>query len=391
MQADQFSLRRLLNSIRNAQRQKKPFDRNLGKLTQQLEKSIERRQHRASLVPKINWPDELPVVGRRQEIAEAVRDHQVVVVCGETGSGKSTQLPKIALELGRGIGGVIGHTQPRRIAARSVATRIAEELKVQPGKEVGYRIRFNDSSGPNTLIRLMTDGIMLAETQSDRFLDQYDTIIVDEAHERSLNIDFLLGYLKRLLPKRKDLRLIITSATIDAERFAAHFGTNDSPAPVLTVEGRTYPVETRYRPLDEEIDRSDASGNWAKNQPNEQRPQERDWLDGVTDAIDEVAEKDSGHILVFLPTERDIREADKKLSGRRYPGDSPKHPTQVVPLFGRLSMADQTKVFQPYQHRRIVLATNVAESSLTVPGIRYVVDTGTYLTLRIARSSSETF
>ena len=388
MRADQFVLRRLLRAIQNSQKSNKPFDRNLQKLTAQLERSVQLRERRATAVPKITFPEDLPVVARQDDIAAAIRDHQVIVVCGETGSGKSTQLPKIALQLGRGISGVIGHTQPRRIAARSIATRLAEELNCEVGKQVGYRIRFNDASGPNTMIRLMTDGIMLAETQSDRFLDQYDTIIVDEAHERSLNIDFLLGYLKRLLPKRKDLRVIITSATIDADRFANHFSTHDRPAPVLLIEGRTYPVEVRYQPLDE----ASSESGWP-NKPLKSgvygKPgfsaDERDWLDGITDAIEELAEIDSGHILVFLPTERDIREADRKLGGRKFPGDTSQHPTQVVPLFGRLSMADQTKVFQPYQHRRIVLATNVAESSLTVPGIRYVVDTGT---ARISRYSA---
>lgn len=381
MRADQFELRRLLRSIRSAEKAKKPFDRNLGKLNALLERSLKLRERRAAAVPKISYPEDLPVVGRRDEIAEAIRENQVVVVCGETGSGKSTQLPKIALELGRGIGGVIGHTQPRRIAARSIASRLAEELKCELGKQVGYSIRFNNASGPETLIRLMTDGIMLAETQTDRFLDQYDTIIIDEAHERSLNIDFLMGYLKRLLPKRKDLRLVITSATIDAERFAEHFSDRDGkPAPVLLVEGRTYPVDIRYRPFEDDDDSKPAKKPGAPKSRDD-----RDWLDGVEDAIEEVAIADNGHILVFLPTERDIREADKRLSGRMYPGDSPKTRTQVVPLFGRLSMADQTKVFQPYQHRRIVLATNVAESSLTVPGIRYVIDTGT---ARISRYSA---
>ena len=294
----------------------------------------------------------------------------MTVVCGETGSGKSTQLPKIALDLGRGTGGVIGHTQPRRIAARSIANRLADELKCSLGQQVGYRIRFTDTSGPQTLIRLMTDGIMLAETQSDRFLEQYDTIIVDEAHERSLNIDFLLGYLRRLLPKRRDLRIIVTSATIDAERFANFFATPDNQVPVVQVEGRTWPVEMRYQPLEGD----DASRN-----------SERDWLDGITDAVDELASESHGHILVFLPTERDIREAEKRLGGHRFPGDSAAHPTQVVSLYGRLSMADQARVFQSYQYRRIVLATNVAESSVTVPGIRAVVDTGT---ARISRYSA---
>ena len=384
MGADQFSLRRLLNSIRRAEKSGKPCDRNLAKLKSQLERSVQLRERRFNTMPQISWPEDLPVVGRRDDIAAAIRDNQVIVVCGETGSGKSTQLPKIALELGRGIGGVIGHTQPRRIAARSIATRLAEELGCEVGKQVGYRIRFHDASGPNTLIRLMTDGIMLAETQSDPFLHQYDTIIIDEAHERSLNIDFLLGYLKRLLPRRRDLRLIITSATIDADRFAAHFGTNGKRAPVLLVEGRTYPVEIRYQPLEEIREASSVPGK-------SQKPaaagsgSERDWMDGLSDAIEELSLLDHGHILVFLPTERDIREADRILGGRKYAGDSTRHPTQVVPLFGRLSMADQTKVFRPYQHRRIVLATNVAESSLTVPGIRYVVDTGT---ARISRYSA---
>lgn len=372
MLVDQFALRRSIRSIQNAQKAKKPFDRSLEKLTARLEKSVRLREQRAQSVPKITYPADLPVAGRKDEIAAAIDKHQVIVVCGETGSGKSTQLPKIALELGRGIAGTIGHTQPRRIAARSIATRLAEELKCEVSKQVGYRIRFNDASGPQTLIRLMTDGIMLAETQSDRFLEQYDTIIVDEAHERSLNIDFLLGYLKRLLPKRPDLRIIITSATIDAERFAEHFSTNGKPAPVILVKGRTYPVDLQYRPLEH-----------GTNEDGETI--ERDWLDAVVDATHELASNDNGHMLVFLPTERDIREVDKRLSGQRYPGDSPKLPTQIVPLFGRLSMADQAKVFQTYQHRRIVLATNVAESSLTVPGINYVIDTGT---ARISRYSA---
>lgn len=384
MRSDQYALRRFLKSIRRAEQNGRPFSRNLTKLNQQLEASLQLRERRAASVPEIGWPDDLPVVARRSEIADAIRDHQVIVVCGETGSGKSTQLPKIALDLGRGVGGVIGHTQPRRIAARSVATRIADELNTPLGKQVGYRIRFNDASGPGTLIRLMTDGILLAETQSDRFLDQYDTIIVDEAHERSLNIDFLLGYLKRLLPRRRDLRVIITSATIDAERFAQHFGTQDAAAPVILVEGRTFPVEIRYRPLNEEpADVRRDSGKSRQGQNGADVP-ERDWLDGVADAVSELAESDAGHILVFLPTERDIREADRRLSGKRFHGDTDATPTQIVPLFGRLSMADQSKVFQPYSHRRIVLATNVAESSLTVPGIRSVIDTGT---ARISRYS----
>ncbi|MCH2211227.1 MAG: ATP-dependent RNA helicase HrpA [Fuerstiella sp.] len=371
MTADQFGLERLLRSIERSRRQGRPFDRNLRKLRERLEESCQLRKRRIQSVPRITWPEDLPVVAHRSEIADAIRDNQVVVVCGETGSGKSTQLPKIALELGRGIAGTIGHTQPRRIAARSIAVRLSEELGCRPGQQAGYRIRFNDASGPETLIRLMTDGIMLAETQSDRFLSQYDTIIVDEAHERSLNIDFLLGYLRRLLPKRPDLRVIITSATIDAERFAEFFSTNQHEVPVLLVEGRTWPVEVRYQPLSSD----DENGPSA----------ERDWLDGVTSAVDGLAGETRGHVLVFLPTERDIREAARHLSGRSWPGDTTGQSTQIVPLYGRLSMADQARVFRPYQHRRIVLATNVAESSVTVPGIHAVVDTGT---ARISRYSA---
>ncbi|MEZ6031550.1 MAG: ATP-dependent RNA helicase HrpA [Planctomycetaceae bacterium] len=375
MQGDQFSLRKMLRAVKEAEKAGKPFDRLLDKLQGLLHKSLQRREQRAVWQPRLDWDEELPVVARKQEIIDTIRDHQVIVLCGETGSGKSTQLPKILIEMGRGISGVIGHTQPRRIAARSVAARLAEEMRCQLGQEVGFRIRFTDSSGPNTRVRLMTDGILLAETQTDRFLDQYDTIIVDEAHERSLNIDFLLGYLKRLLHKRRDLKVIITSATIDAARFADHFGIDGRPAPVLQISGRMYPVEIRYRPLDD----PDAVMGDDDNR------QIRDWMDGVADAVEELSAGDSGHILVFLPTERDIREAAKVLGGRRFRGDTPQMPTEIVPLFGRLSMADQTKVFSPYAHRRIVLATNVAESSLTVPGIRYVVDTGT---ARISRYSA---
>ncbi|MEI6541223.1 MAG: ATP-dependent RNA helicase HrpA, partial [Planctomycetota bacterium] len=345
------------------------------KLQGLLQKSLQRRAQRAVWQPRLLWDEDLPVVARKQEIIDTIREHQVIVLCGETGSGKSTQLPKILIEMGRGLSGVIGHTQPRRIAARSVAARLAEEMNCRLGQEVGFRIRFTDSSGPNTRVRLMTDGILLAETQTDHFLDQYDTIIVDEAHERSLNIDFLLGYLKRLLPKRPELKVIITSATIDAARFADHFGTEGKPTPVLQISGRMYPVDIHYRPLD---DPEASMGEDDNRMP-------RDWLDGVTDAVSEVTADDAGHILIFLPTERDIREAAKVLGGRRFHGDTPQMPTEIVPLFGRLSMADQTKVFSPYGHRRIVLATNVAESSLTVPGICYVIDTGT---ARISRYSA---
>lgn len=370
---DQHSLRRLLRAVREAERSGRPHDRLRSRFDELLRKSLERRQRRAAWQPRLEWDPELPVAARRQEVADVIQRNQVIVLCGETGSGKSTQLPKILTEMGRGISGVIGHTQPRRIAARSVAARVAEELHARLGQEVGFRIRFTDSSGPNTRIRLMTDGILLAETQSDPWLNQYDTIIVDEAHERSLNIDFLLGYLRRLLPKRRDLKLIITSATIDAARFAEHFATGGRPAPVLHIAGRTWPVEIRWRPLgDEDADSDDAA-------------EPRDWLDGVADAVHEAANIDNGHILVFLPTERDIREAAKRLGGRQFPGDTPQYPTEIVPLFGRLSMEEQTRVFSTWPHRRIVLATNVAESSLTVPGIRFVIDTGT---ARISRYSA---
>ncbi|MGV2335005.1 MAG UNVERIFIED_CONTAM: hypothetical protein LVR18_13150 [Planctomycetaceae bacterium] len=373
MSEDQHNLRRLLRSLREAERSGRPHDRLRSRFDELLRKSLERRQRRAAWQPRLEWDPELPVAARRDEVADVIQRNQVIVLCGETGSGKSTQLPKILTSMGRGISGVIGHTQPRRIAARSVAARIAEELGARLGQEVGFRIRFTDSSGPNTRIRLMTDGILLAETQGDPWLSQYDTIIVDEAHERSLNIDFLLGYLKRLLPKRRDLKLIITSATIDAARFAEHFSSGGRPAPVLHIAGRTWPVEIRWRPLGEEDPASDDGG------------EPRDWLDGVTDAVQEAAAIDNGHILVFLPTERDIREAARRLGGRQFPGDSPPFPTEIVPLFGRLSMEEQTRVFSTWPHRRIVLATNVAESSLTVPGIRFVIDTGT---ARISRYSA---
>jgi ATP-dependent helicase HrpA len=352
MQADQFSLRKMLRIVRESEKAGKPTDKLQEKLRAQFEKSKRRREERAVWKPRLQWDEELPVVARKQEIIDTIRDNQVVVLCGETGSGKSTQLPKILIEMGRGLSGVIGHTQPRRIAARSVAARLAEEMNCRLGHEVGFRIRFTDSSGPNTRVRLMTDGILLAETQTDRFLDQYDTIIVDEAHERSLNIDFLLGYLKRLLHKRRDLKVIITSATIDAARFAEHFSEGERPVPVLQISGRMYPVDIRYRPLDPN-EGVDGRGLSALSDSDDDNREPRDWLDGVADAVEEVSTIDSGHILIFLPTERDIREADKRLGGRRFRGDTPQVPTEIVPLFGRLSMADQTKVFSPCSHRRI--------------------------------------
>jgi ATP-dependent helicase HrpA len=318
---------------------------------------------------EISYPPELPVSQRREDIAAAIRDHQVVVVAGETGSGKTTQLPKICLELGRGRGagqgGIIGHTQPRRIAARSVAERIAEELGTELGDVVGYQVRFTDRTSRRSRLKLMTDGILLAELQRDRELRRYDTIIIDEAHERSLNIDFLLGYLKRLLPRRPDLKVIITSATIDVARFAEHFD-----APVVEVSGRTYPVELRYRPL-MELPEADEEGE----------PVVRDQTEAILDAVRELVGEGPGDTLVFLPGEREIRDTADALA------EVADERTEVVPLYSRLSAAEQHKVFAPHTGRRIVLATNVAETSLTVPGIRYVVDTGL---ARISRYSVRT-
>lgn len=323
--------------------------------------------------PELRYPPDLPVVARKDDIAAAIRDHQVVVVAGETGSGKTTQLPKICLEVGRGRAGQIGHTQPRRIAARSVAERIAEELEVELGGAIGYQVRFTDTSSDRTLVKVMTDGILLNEMQRDRMLRRYDTIIIDEAHERSLNIDFILGYLKQLLPRRPDLKVVITSATIDPERFAAHFAdpTTGEPAPIIEVSGRTYPVEVRYRPL---VD------------PDRPEDEERDQVTAVCEAVEELWTESRGDggpqdILVFLSGEREIRDTQAALEGMGLPD------TEVVPLFARLSAAEQHRVFAPHTGRRIVVATNVAETSLTVPGIRYVVDAGT---ARISRYSQRT-
>jgi ATP-dependent helicase HrpA len=296
--------------------------------------------------PAITYDEALPVNARREEIAQAIAAHQVVVVCGETGSGKTTQLPKICLELGRGANGLIGHTQPRRIAARATAGRIAQELKSELGRYVGYKIRFTDRTTPESYIKLMTDGILLAETQTDPLLRQYDTLLIDEAHERSLNIDFLLGYLRQLLPKRPDLKVIVTSATLDAERFSKHFG----GVPVIEVSGRLYPIETRYRPFGEDDD--------------------RDLNEAIVDAVSEAHRSGPGDVLVFLPGEREIREAAEALRKHHPPG------LEILPLFARQSAQEQGRVFAPHQGRRVVLATNVAETSLTVPGIRYVIDSG---------------
>lgn len=318
-------------------------------------------EQRKQQMPKIEYPALLPVSQKRDDIAQAIAHHQVVIVAGETGSGKTTQLPKICAELGRGKYGLIGHTQPRRLAARSVANRIAEEMETELGGFVGYKVRFTDQISDQTQIKLMTDGILLAEIQNDRFLNQYDTIIIDEAHERSLNIDFILGYLKQLLPRRPDLKVIITSATIDPERFSKHF----SNAPIIEVSGRTYPVEVRYRPL---VGDDDSESD-------------RDQLEGIFQAVDELCDEGLGDILIFMNGEREIRDTADALLKRNL------RDTEIVPLYARLSAGEQNKIFQPHAGRRIVLATNVAETSLTVPGIKYVIDPGT---ARISRYSYRT-
>ena len=313
----------------------------------------------------IEFPESLPVSAKREDITAALGAHQVIIVCGETGSGKTTQLPKIALAMGRGKlnylpgqGRLIGHTQPRRIAASSVAKRIAEELKTPLGEVVGYKVRFQDRLSRDASVKLMTDGILLAETQTDPLLRAYDTIIIDEAHERSLNIDFLLGYLRQLLPRRPDLKVIITSATIDAQRFADYFSSSKGQAPVIMVSGRMFPVEQRYRPFEESRD--------------------YDLNDAISDAVDELwlNPHSAGDILIFLPGEREIREAADHL--RKHLAHQPlMRNAEVLPLFARLSQAEQDRIFDGHSGRRIVLATNVAETSLTVPGIRYVIDSGT--------------
>ena len=364
---DEHRLRRRLDglgSIRDPRR----ADATLQRLAADVDVASGLVEARRAAVPPIRYPEQLPVSARRDDLAAAIRDHQVVVVAGETGSGKTTQLPKICLELGRGARGLIGHTQPRRIAARSVAERIAEELGGPLGGLVGYQVRFTDRVSDQTAIKVMTDGILLAEVQRDRLLTRYDTIIVDEAHERSLNIDFLLGYLHQLLPRRPDLKLVITSATIDPHRFAAHFG----GAPVVEVSGRTYPVELRYRPLVEELDPDD-------DEDDADAPEVRDQVTAVCDAVRELAAEGPGDVLVFLSGEREIRDTAEALARCEL-----RH-TEIVPLYARLSAAEQHRVFSPHTGRRVVLATNVAETSLTVPGIRYVVDPGT---ARISRYST---
>ncbi len=345
--------------------------RELETLARAVARAETRRAARAAAVPAVSYPPALPVSARREEIMAAIRDHQVVVVAGETGSGKTTQIPKMCLELGRGVDGMIGHTQPRRIAARTVAERLAEELAEPLGGAVGYQVRFTDTVGETSLIKVMTDGILLAEIRHDRLLTAYDTIIVDEAHERSLNIDFLLGYLAQLLPRRPDLKVVVTSATIDTERFAAHFS-----APVVEVSGRTYPVEIRYRPL---------AGGTGAGDPGEgdgaHGGGEMDVNSAICAAVSELAGEGPGDVLVFLPGERDIRDAAEALR------ESGPDDLEILPLYARLSAAEQHRVFRPHRGRRVVLATNVAETSLTVPGIRYVVDTGL---ARISRFSHRT-
>ncbi|WP_217546123.1 ATP-dependent RNA helicase HrpA [Streptomyces sp. GbtcB6] len=355
---------RLGRRLEGARKIRKPEARAavLAEIEAEVARAEERMAGRRAVVPAVSYPEQLPVSQKKDAIAEAIRDHQVVIVAGETGSGKTTQIPKICLELGRGVRGMIGHTQPRRIAARTVAERVAEELRTPLGESVGWKVRFTDQVNPDaTFIKLMTDGILLAEIQTDRELRAYDTIIIDEAHERSLNIDFLLGYLAQLLPRRPDLKVVITSATIDPERFSRHFG----DAPIVEVSGRTYPVEVRYRPLLEE-DAEDA---------------DRDQITAICDAVEELQAEGQGDILVFLSGEREIRDTADALEKRKY------RFTEVLPLYARLSHAEQHRVFQQHTGRRIVLATNVAETSLTVPGIKYVIDPGF---ARISRYSHRT-
>ncbi len=369
---DEVRLGRRLDRTRRDRRDR----RGLQRLADQIEHAERVIAQRTAAVPTIIYPP-LPVSERRDEIAAAIRDNQVVVVAGETGSGKTTQLPKICLELGRGVRGTIGHTQPRRLAARTVAQRIADELHTDLGDVVGYTVRFTDQVSDRTLVKLMTDGILLAEIQRDRQLLRYDTLIIDEAHERSLNVDFLLGYLTELLPQRPDLKVIVTSATIDPQRFSEHFG----GAPIVEVSGRTYPVEIRYRPLEADVAEADDDDPDDPDHEVVHRVQARDQTEGIVDAVHELSREGRGDILVFLSGEREIRDTAEVLRGLELAN------TEVLPLFARLSTAEQHRVFAPHAGRRIVLATNVAETSLTVPGIHYVIDPGT---ARISRYSRRT-
>jgi len=362
LKKDQFLYKRRLDGVKKISDEAKQL-KVLSSITSDIEKSIAARELRLNNLPKVSYPENLPVSQKKDDIKKAISENQVVIVAGETGSGKTTQLPKICMELGRGVAGLIGHTQPRRLAARSVAARVAEEIGTTIGEKVGFKIRFSDQVSTSSYLKLMTDGVLLAEIQQDRFLNQYDTIIIDEAHERSLNIDFILGYLKNLLPKRPDLKLIITSATIDPERFSKHFNN----APIIEVSGRTYPVEVRYRPLTE-INKTEMEA-------------EGDQLQGIFDAVDELMQAGPGDILIFMNGEREIRDTADALTKRGLTN------TEVLPLYARLSNAEQNRIFASHSGRRIVLSTNVAETSLTVPGIRYVIDPGT---ARISRYSYRT-
>ena len=362
LRKDQFIFKKRLHGIKKINDETKQA--NIAqKIAEDISRSQQLREQRLAALPKVTYPEQLPVSQKKDDIKQAIANNQVVIIAGETGSGKTTQIPKMCLELGRGVDGYIGHTQPRRLAARSVANRIAEEMQCELGQQVGFKIRFSDQVSDNSYIKLMTDGILLAEIQQDRYLNQYDTIIIDEAHERSLNIDFILGYLKNLLPKRPDLKVIITSATIDPERFSKHFDN----APIIEVSGRTFPVDVRYRPTTE-INKDDMEADG-------------DQLQGIFDAVDELCDEGPGDILIFMNGEREIRDTADALSKRNLKG------TDVLPLYSRLSNAEQNRIFAPHSRRHIILATNVAETSLTVPGIRYVIDPGT---ARISRYSYRT-
>ncbi len=373
--SQRFYLSRSLQRLsKQASKPNEAFAKDLKRLEDKITQSIEKRHQRVANLPTPTYPN-LPVADRRDEIIKSIKENQVTILCGETGSGKTTQLPKMCLELGRGVDGVIGHTQPRRIAARSVAARIAEELNSEIGGIVGYKVRFHDQTKDHSYVKLMTDGILLAEIRNDRFLNQYDTLIIDEAHERSLNIDFLIGYLRWLLPRRKDLKVIITSATIDPERFAKHFnftGKKGDDAPIIEVSGRTFPVEVRYHSLVPENLTSNESDNKSANKPE---PKEKEMLQAIIEATDELMVEAPGGILIFLSGEREIREASEALRKHHKPS------VEILPLFARLSSAEQNRIFKVSNKggggaRRIVLSTNVAETSLTVPGIKYVIDTG---------------
>lgn len=367
---EQFNSKKL-TPPENASSTLEQLNRQFTRVAENIDKSINEKQQKINTLPKIVYPEGLPIAENAEQIAKAISENQVVIIAGETGSGKTTQIPKICLELGRGVDGLIGHTQPRRIAARTVANRIAEELNTKLGEQVGYKVRFNDQVSSQSYIKLMTDGILLAEMQKDRLLRQYDTIIIDEAHERSLNIDFILGYLRQILPKRPDLKVIVTSATIDPQRFSNHFADqNGKPAPIIEVSGRTYPVEILYRPLNEN-----------RESEEEQVAESNDIISGILQAVDELSSYSQGDILIFLNGEREIRDTAAALNKANL-----MH-TQILPLYARLTISEQNRIFKPHSGRNIVLATNVAETSLTVPGIKYVIDPGT---ARISRYSYRT-